>query len=113
MIEMNIFNNRPDLKNIFDVLHETRRDEILADMLITDDVYTTLCDGRTEASMLLKNAIAGTPADDLFEKYSDTIYRQEIYELDSVYKQAFFDAVIVLEQRGLLKLDGLVCEGNI
>ena len=109
---MEILNKYPHLKNIFDFMAETRCDEIFSDMLTSDNEYITLCNERAEASMVLKNTLVDTPADDLFEKYSDKRYRQEIYEIDYIYRQAFCDAVTVLEQHGLLKLNGLICEEN-
>lgn len=99
---MDIFEKHPELKIQFEKLFQTRRNEILTLMLETDNEYKKLIHKRAEASMMMKNVIIGTETNIVFEKYSDTIYAQEIYELDAIYKQAFLDAIIVLQNQGLL-----------
>ena len=80
-------------------LFKTRRNEILTEMLITDGEYKRLCEERADASMALKNAVVGTEAARLFEEYSDTIFAQEVYELDSIYKQAVYDILEIIENK--------------
>lgn len=99
---MDILNRRPELKDTFETLCRTRRDEILAQMVKTDGAYDQISRARADASMALKRAVGGTDADGLFEGYTDAVYAQEAYELDAVYKQALRDALEVLEERGLL-----------
>ena len=99
---MDIFDKYPELKAKFETLCQTRRDEILSRMVETDSEYDKLSRKRADASMALKEAIDGTDADTLFEIYAGAVYAQEIYELDSVYKQALFDALGTLVEQELL-----------
>ena len=99
---MDILEKHPELKKQLDKLLQTRRSEILNDMPETDSDYKKLVQERTQASMALKNMLISFESDKLFEEYSDTIYAQEIYELDAIYKQAFIDAVNVCQEQELL-----------
>lgn len=99
---MDILDNYPEIKKLFEKLYLTRRDEILAHMLEADNEYMVLCCKRAEASMSLKNVLTSIEANDLFEEYSDAIFEQEIYELHAIYKQALIDAIIALRNQGLL-----------
>lgn len=101
---MEIFEKYPQLQYKFNELSQTRQNEILSNMLKTDDNYKELIKKRTHASMVIKNIIDELEkANTFFEEYSDTIYEQEIYELNAIYKQGFIDAIIVLEEYHLLK----------
>ena len=72
-------------------------------MLKSDCDYKKLVDERTSASMALKNSLAGfAEANILFEKYSNTIYKQKIYDLNVVYRQGFTDAITALQNYQLL-----------
>ena len=93
---MDIQNISPKLKNELEKLLLTRRNEILTQMLSTDSAYKALFDRRTQESMALKNMFVDSDIDILFERYSDAIYAQEIYELDAAYKQGFIDAVEII-----------------
>lgn len=99
---MDIFAKHPELKKQFDALLQTRRNEILNYMLETDKHYQNIVQARTQASMSLKNKLIGSETNTLFEEYSDAIYAQEIYELDAIYTQAFIDAIITIQEQGLL-----------
>ena len=99
---MEIFKRFPELENRIEKLCQMRCDEILANMLEHDIDYKRLVDKRTEASMALKNAVKGTEANDLFEKYADIICEQETYEQDSLYKQAVHDVLDIIKDLGLL-----------
>lgn len=99
---MEIFERYPDLAKQLEILCQTRRNEILSIMLQTDSVYKKLCQDRADISMTLKNTLIDSKADTLFEKYSDVVYAQEIYELDSIYRQAIYDILKVLDNNDLL-----------
>lgn len=100
---MDIFEKYPEVKKQFEKLLQTRRNEILDHILETDEEYKKLVRERMQASMSLKNImLVDSEANILFEKYSDTIYAQEIYELEVIYKQAFIDAIIVCQNQELL-----------
>jgi len=99
---MDIFDKYPEVKKRFEVQCQTRRNEILTHMLETDNGYKELCRERSNASMTLKNSLIGQEANVLFEKYSDAVYAQEVYELGAIYKQAFMDALIILQDQCLL-----------
>ena len=98
---METLDKYPEIAKLLEDLCSTRRDEIIAQMIETDSVYKKLCRERAEASSALKNAL-DVDEDELFEKYSDTIYAQEIYEIDAIYRQAFCDAVNILKLKELL-----------
>ena len=94
---MDILLKYPEIKAELDKSLRTKRDEILSEMLKSDCDYKRLVDERTAASIALKNSLAGlAEANILFEKYSDTIYKQEIYELNAVYRHGITDAVTAL-----------------
>ena len=101
---MEILNNHPEIIKQLETLYKTRSGEILSQMLNNDNDYQRLCNEREEASTALKKAVNETEADALFEKYSDTIYAQEIHEHDCIYRQATHDTVNLLSERGLLSL---------
>jgi hypothetical protein len=101
-IDMDILDRYPELKEKFETLCQTRRDEILACLVDSDSEYDNLSQKRVDASMALKTAISELEADKLFEVYTDTVYDQEIYEIDAVYKQAWIDALEAMKEKGLL-----------
>ena len=102
---MNIFDKYPKVKSKFDKLAQTRQDEILSNMLASDDDYIKFVNKRADASMTLKNAISGLKeASILFEQYSDAIYAQETYELAEIYRLSFIDAIIVFQENDLIYL---------
>ncbi len=81
---------------------ENRSEQILNCMSETDDEYKRLVKNRTDASMALKGATAGTGADALLERYTAAVYEQEIYEQNFMYRQAVNDTLDVLHDSGLL-----------
>jgi len=99
---MDILLKYPAVKEEFEKLSRTRCSEILDSMLKTDNRYKELIQRRSSASMALKNILDGFEPNKLFEEYSDSIYAQEIYELDFIYEQAFTDAVIVFQEQKIL-----------
>ncbi|MDR0920337.1 MAG: hypothetical protein LBM93_14020 [Oscillospiraceae bacterium] len=99
---MEILKKYPQLSKQFDTMYQTRRNEILAKMLENDDEYKKLCQERTNNSMKLKEAIVGSEIDVLFEKYSNSAYAQDIYELDFLYKQAVKDTIDILEENDII-----------
>ena len=99
---MESFNKYPKLANQFEKMCQTRRNEILTVMLETDDKYKKLCSERRERSVSLKEAVVNTEADVLFNQYSDAIYAQDVYELDSIYRHAVNDTLTVLEENGFI-----------
>ncbi|MDR1674145.1 MAG: hypothetical protein LBR54_01685 [Oscillospiraceae bacterium] len=100
---MKIFKKHPALEKQFEKMYQTRRDEILNEMLSNDEEYKRLNNKRTDASMDLKRRIAGTETDILFEKYSDAAFAHDAYELDALYKKGVEDALNVLEENDLIK----------
>jgi len=100
---MGISDKYPKISAWFDEIKLTRRNEILTSMLGNDEEYKRLCNERADASMALRQSLETPALELLFEKYSDTIYAQEVYELDALYKQGFNDAVGILDENGLLK----------
>ena len=99
---MDILDKYPELKDKLEKLLHTKRNDILNNMLETDNEYKTLCDERVRTSTELKNMLVGFETDILFEEYSDAIYAQEVYELEAVYKQGFIDAIDNLHKQNLI-----------
>ena len=90
----------PYLKKPIEAMFENRRNEILNQMLEADSKYLELSKKRAKTSHDLLETLDDTQAE-LFEQYSDSIYAQEIYELDSLYKQAVNDTLNLLHDCGL------------
>jgi hypothetical protein len=99
VVDVNINDPHPELRDQFEALCGTRRDEILSHMAQTDDKYEKLRLIRAETSMALKDALERSDLAALFEAYSDAVYAQEIYELDAVYRQALYDAFGTVKAR--------------
>ena len=90
---MEILGENQEFTKHFDILCQTRRDEILSHMLENDKEYEKLCKERADISMELKALLSDAKTHDLFEKYSDAVYAQEIYELDAIYRQGLQDTI--------------------
>jgi len=99
---MEINDKYSKLEEQLEMLCQIRRYEILENMLKTDDVYKKLCKERTEASVKLKNKLIDPEISELFENYSDAIFAQECYEIDSIYKKAISDALDIMKNQGLI-----------
>lgn len=93
---MDILSKHPELMKHIEMSSKTRPNEILTDLLQTNESYSGLCRNRADKSMDLKISLAGTAVDDLFEAYSDAVYAQEVFELECIYRQAFLDALYVI-----------------
>lgn len=97
---MDIFEKHPDLEMEFNRLCQTRRNELLQEMVETDGKYDVLRRTRTDASMRLRDALADNHS--LLEEYANAVFAQEGYELDALYRQGFLDALQVLKELDLL-----------
>lgn len=97
---MDIFQKYPDLAIALEQLCPKRRNEILQDMVENDNEYNILRRARTKTSMLLRDVLLDKCT--LLDEYSNTVYSQECYELDALYRQGFIDALKELVERGLL-----------
>ena len=91
----------PDLKKRLETLCEDRRNGILTQILESDDEYAKLSTARAEASMALRNVLDNEKAV-LFERYSDSVYAQEVYELDALYRQVIQDTLEIMKDCGLI-----------
>jgi hypothetical protein len=98
---MKYLEKHPNLREQFDSLGENRRNEILSQLLESDSEYVKLRDERANASSVLRESLSETQAE-LFEKYSDSLYAQDVYELDAVYRQAIYDTLRILSENGLI-----------
>lgn len=99
---MDFFDKYSKLEKQFEILCRTRRDEILSHIIETDSEYESLRRNRADASMVLKEVLGRSNADRLFEEYSDAVYAQEVYELDTIYRQALYDALEAVRNQGIL-----------
>lgn len=100
---MEYFRSHPELEKEMETLCQTRRDEILSQMVESDSEYNELCRKRADASMALNNVLIENKKEYLLEQYSNAIFAQEVYELEAFYKQALIDTVNTLHELGLLK----------
>jgi hypothetical protein len=99
---MEFLEKYPALKERLESLYESRSNEILTEMLKTDDKYNQLFENRANTSMALKKSFTEAESNKLLEEYSDTIYEQEIYEQNFLYRQAIYDALSVLHNSGIM-----------
>jgi len=80
-----------------------RCDEITNELLESDTDFQAITKQRANTSQIVMNALNEHGKGELFEAYSDAIYLGEVYELNAIYKEAFFDAIEMAEQLGLLR----------
>ncbi|MCL1878990.1 MAG: hypothetical protein FWF80_09030 [Defluviitaleaceae bacterium] len=88
----------PFIPEIFEKMSKHRRDEIIAEMLMSDEKYKELTRVRADTSQIVMDTFIGLGREDSFEAYSDAIYAEENYALDALYKEAFLDAVELFEK---------------
>lgn len=98
---MEFLEKTPALKKQFEALYENRQNEILSEILKKDEGYIKLNNERAEASTALREVL-DDEAMELFEKYSDSLYAHEIYEIDTVYRQAVLDTLTLLQENGMI-----------
>ena len=98
---MKILANNPIVKEQLESLCGSRRNEILTELLENDSEYKRLCTERTNASMVLREALDNKTVK-LFEAYSDCLYAQDVFELDLMYRQAMFDTLKTLAENNLI-----------
>ena len=91
----------PNIKKRIESLYESRCNEILSRMIEVDNEYARLRNERADASMALRE-ILDEVGIGLVEKYSDSVYAQEVNELDEIYKQATIDVLNILHESKLL-----------
>jgi len=82
----------PKLAGRIERMLEERWLEILDDLRENDTEYMKLTDKRSECS----TALLAVSETEIFENYSDSIYAQQIYELEKVYAAALEDALDLL-----------------
>jgi len=99
---MEFLNKHPELTKKIESFCKNRRNEILSEILEIDEKYKNLCYERAKTSMSLKELLNETGIL-LLEKYSDSIYAQEVYELEVLYRQAVYDILNILGNNGLIK----------
>lgn len=100
--QADIFCRNPSIKARFEELYAMRCGEIINELLQTDDEYMALTKNRVATSQAVLKILGEHGMADYFEAYSDAVYAEEVYELDVIYKEAFLDAVEVMEKLELL-----------
>lgn len=98
---MDYMEKYPELRLQFKSLCENRRNEILTHMLEVDDEYTKLRNKRADAGVALRESLDNSKVH-LYEDYSDALFAHEIYELDTIYRQAVSDTLNILKETGLI-----------
>jgi len=96
--QVEILSKYPSINASFKALCATRRDEIIDKLLQSDTDYHELTRQRAETSQVVLNILSKYGMEGHFEAYSDAVFAEEVYELDVIYKEAFLDAVEVMEQ---------------
>jgi hypothetical protein len=97
-----ILKKYPAIKTSFEDLCDTRREEIINELLMSDTDYQLLTQRRADTSEAVLRILSEQGATDPFESYSDAVYAEEVYELDVIYREAFFDAVETMERMKIL-----------
>jgi len=92
----------PSIKVGFEELCATRCYEILDELLRTDTDYQALTQQRANTSQIILDILNNHDAVKQFEAYSSAVYAEEVYELDVIYREAFLDAVEMIERQKLL-----------
>ena len=89
---MKLIEKYPKLAGRIERMLEERWLEILDDLRENDTEYMKITDKRSECS----TALLAVSETEIFENYSDSIYAQQIYELEKVYEVALEDALDLL-----------------
>ena len=97
-----ILSKYPVIENGFKSLCATRYAEIIDELLKSDTDYQMLTQQRAETSQAVLKILSGHGMADHFEAYSDAVYAEEVYELSVIYKEAFLDALELMERLELL-----------
>lgn len=92
-----VLSKYPTINASFESHCEKRRVEIIDELLNFDENYQALTKQREDTSQSVLNFLRDNGMADLFEAYSDALYAEEVYELDIMYREAFLDAVEMLE----------------
>lgn len=98
-----ILSKYPSIFEGYELLCTTRCEDIINKMLEGDADYQVLTQRRADTSQIVLDFLNNYNAADKFESYSDAVHAEEIFELGAVYREAFLDAVEILERNGLLK----------
>ncbi|MCL2202595.1 MAG: hypothetical protein FWB88_01455 [Defluviitaleaceae bacterium] len=94
-----ILGKYPDVNAAFEKICNTRREEIINTLLASDADYQALTKHRAETSQVVLEFLRNHDMTHCFEAYSDAVFEEELYELDAIYKEAFLDAVELMEQK--------------
>jgi len=92
------FEKYPAIKIVFEKLCDIRRDEIVDELLVTDEQYKLLTQRRVNTSREVLNTLNMCGKSEQLESYVDAIGEEEVYRIIAIYKEAFLDAVEMLEQ---------------
>ena len=99
-----LLNRLPEIRADFEVMCSTRRDEITNELLKSDDDFQILMQQRADTSQVVLKILTEHGKADYYESYSNAVYAEEVYEFDMIYREAFLDAVEMIERLGFLQL---------
>jgi len=91
----------PQINEILNKTKMIRRDEILENLRVNDDIYNDILFKRKEQSMKLSSKLSPIVFIE-YEQYMDFVYEQTNYELNVIYESAFYDAIELLERLNML-----------
>ena len=103
--QVKILNKYPAVSKDFEIMRATRCSEITVELLKSDTDFQKLTQQRTSTSQTVLDALIEHGKEGLFESYSDAVYAEEVYESNEIYKEAFIDAMEMMERLGLLDND--------
>jgi len=93
----------PTIKSRFEELCAVRRDEIVEDLLVTDEQYKLLTKCRATTSQKVLHALDMCGKSEQLDCYSDAVSEEEVYRVSTIYKEALLDAVEMLQMLKILQ----------
>ena len=93
----NIMKKYPQLNEMIEKIKTTRREEIIENLRVNDNFYKKMLKNRSVRSVSLVEKLSEEDYDE-YERYMDLVYAQTVYELDTIYEVAFYDAISIFEK---------------
>jgi len=92
----------PAIKTRFEALCIARQDEIVDELLSTNEEYQLLTQQRARASQVVLNTLLTLSQSEQFEDYIEAVAKEELYRINVIYKEALLDAVEMLKELKIL-----------
>ena len=99
--QSSIFDRYPTVKFDMEEQAASRREEIINELLEADEHYQELTKKIATTSQSVLSVMLTNDDVENFEAFSNAVTEAGVYELDILYKEAFIDALEVIEMLGL------------